>query len=88
MLHVLEGFPEIKTACIFGSRSQDRAKSGSDIDLAVSAPQLSFERFLTLRRMLNDALLHQVDVLHLEKVSNPRLKASILQTGQQIYPRL
>ena len=37
ILHVLEQFPEVKIAYVFGSAARDQLTSTSDIDVAVAA---------------------------------------------------
>ncbi len=85
--HVLREFTEVEKAWIFGSRTQGKARNGSDIDLAISAPQLEFHRYLALRQILNDRLLHQVDVVHLEKIKDRDLRSSVETTRIEIYER-
>ncbi len=51
---VFERYPEVKKVYLFGSRAKGNAKKGSDIDLFLVAPDMSFERYLSLYAELED----------------------------------
>lgn len=83
---IFRKFPEVKSAWIFGSRALARETKGSDIDLAIDAPKLSYEKFISLRRRLNDSLLQEVDLVHLNTLKNKDLGSEIQKNGRHIYP--
>lgn len=88
LARVFARYPEIERVLIFGSRAKGTFRDGSDIDLAVFAPEMSDERFNQLWVEL-DALpiLFKMDVLHWDRLSNTHLKQKILQEGRMFWKR-
>ncbi len=86
LAQVFAGYPEIARVLVFGSRAKGTFRDGSDIDLAVFAPEMSAERFTQMWMEL-DALpiIFKMDVLHWDSLSNARLKDKILHEGREFY---
>ncbi|AEJ20790.1 nucleotidyltransferase domain-containing protein [Gracilinema caldarium] len=80
-------FPEIKRACIFGSRAKGNYKPGSDIDIAVSGDTITFNTIAKLHSMLEDEgpMPYMIDVVDYDHLENQALKAHIDRVGQVIY---
>lgn len=71
---------------MFGSRAKNSWKPGSDIDLAVVAPEMSNSRFTQLWSDIDDLpLIFKVDCLHWDRLENLRLKEKILQEGVVVF---
>ena len=62
---VLEKFPNIEKAIIFGSRAKGNFKNGSDVDLALKGNQLKLEIVHEVSLLLNEEtnMPYQFDVL-------------------------
>jgi uncharacterized protein len=75
---VLELFPDIYIATIFGSASKGNHKPDSDIDVAVAGDKkLSVERKAQLYLALSNALKCDVDLIDLNQVSGTILKSAL-----------
>ena len=87
IMHVFRRYPNIKQVLIFGSRAKGTDKPGSDIDLAVIAPDMDDQEF---SRLLNELdaldLVFKLDVLHVDKLGQQNLKDSIMKHGQIFFP--
>lgn len=81
-------YPAIERVLIFGSRAKGNARPGSDIDLAVIAPEMSDAEFARLWNAIDDLpLVFKVDLLHWDRLANPRLKDKIPREGCLFYAR-
>ena len=83
----LQQFPEIQRAYIFGSRAKGTFKQGSDIDIAIAGPDITFTTLSKLHALLEDQghLPYFIDIVHYEDIKNPTLKEHIDRVGQLIY---
>lgn len=83
---VFARYPNIHTVYLFGSRAKGNFRDGSDIDLAVLAPEMKPEIFTQLWNEI-DALpiVFKVDCLHFEQLDNNVLKHKILDEGVVFY---
>lgn len=83
IVSALKQFPEIKKAFIFGSRAKGTYKNGSDIDIAILGPAVSFTTVSRLHAMLEDEgpLPYLIDIVDYEHTDNPALKAHIDRVG-------
>ncbi|HSO80445.1 MAG TPA: nucleotidyltransferase domain-containing protein [Chromatiaceae bacterium] len=81
-------YPAIERVLIFGSRAKGNARPGSDIDLAVIAPEITDAEFARLWNAIDDLpLVFKVDLLHWDRLANPRLKDKIPREGCLFYAR-
>ncbi len=81
-------YPAIERVLIFGSRAKGNARPGSDIDLAVIAPEMTDAEFARLWNAIDDLpLVFKVDLLHWDRLANPRLKDKIPRGGCLFYAR-
>ena len=75
---VLDGYPAIHYATLFGSVVKHRLTHESDIDLAIAADKpLETEDKLRLIGELNLCLTHPVDLVDLNRVSGPILQQAL-----------
>jgi predicted nucleotidyltransferase len=95
ILHVLEQFPEVKIAYVFGSAARGQLTSTSDIDVAVAAEtKLPLETRLAMAMQLSKALHRKVDLVDLQDVAGEILQQSLcqgiklLQKDAGVYARL
>ena len=79
--NVLNEFPEVKQAKIYGSRARGDYRKYSDIDLAIYG---DFKEEVTAEireRLYELETIYQFDVLHFEYVGNEKLKENIEKEG-------
>lgn len=75
---VLEDFPEIDLACLYGSSLHGRMRLSSDIDIGVASTEdLSFEKWLEIRTRLCRALKKEVDLVDLRQLEGRILLEAI-----------
>ena len=85
-IRVFERYPQIERVLIFGSRAKGSAKPGSDIDLAVLAPQMTDAVFAQLWNAIDDLpLVFKVDLIHWDRLANLELKDKIRREGCLFY---
>lgn len=84
---VFARYPMVRKAVMYGSRAAGSHRSYSDIDIAVMAPAMQDRDFSALWNELDDLpILFRLDVVHFERVSNPRLRQNIIAEGVVLYP--
>ena len=85
---VFRRFPEVERVLIYGSRARGDYQPYSDIDLAIVAPTMTPQRFAELWSALEDLpLIFRLDVVHWDRLGNPRLKEEIRRQGKILYQR-
>jgi predicted nucleotidyltransferase len=83
---VFARYPTVERVLLFGSRTTGFAKPGSDIDLAVIAPNMSQREFSALWNELEDLpLVYTLDILHWDQLTQETLKTKILKEGKVLY---
>lgn len=81
-------FPEVTSVRVFGSRVAGSARRASDIDLAVSAPEMSASAWSDLRTALDDApIIYDMDIVRVETLADEKLRTRIDSEGIEIYPK-
>jgi predicted nucleotidyltransferase len=86
IIDTLIQWPQIKTATLFGSRAMGTFREGSDIDIALDAPDMTHDDYLRLCTRLDDLLLPQkIDLVLLHEIDNNSLLDHIHRVGHQIY---
>ncbi|MEZ5935926.1 MAG: ribbon-helix-helix protein, CopG family [Alphaproteobacteria bacterium] len=87
VLQEVQRFPEVEKAYLFGSRAQGDAGTMSDVDIALSCPDIDRRRWDAIAEAVRDAeTLLDVDVIWLEEAPS-NLRYEILQTGKIVYER-
>lgn len=86
---VLEKFPPIEKAIIFGSRAKGNFKNGSDVDLALKGIDLNLEIIHEVSLLLNEdtKMPYQFDVLSYFDIKEPTLTEHIDRVGVLIFER-
>ena len=74
---------------IFWSRAMGTARHGSDIDLAISGPDVDEAKASDIWRELNERapIPYSVDVVVLDKLDHPELREHIATHGRELYRR-
>ena len=80
-------FPAVKHVIIYGSRARGDYKLGSDIDLAIDAPNMDSSTFSRLWNALDDLpIIYSMDIVHLQSLQNKPLRNAIQREGCIIWP--
>jgi predicted nucleotidyltransferase len=85
---VLAHFAEVDKAVLYGSRAKGNYRAGSDIDLTLYGPALSFDQLGAIANELDDLLLpYTIDLSIFEQLSHPELREHIERVGKVFYQR-
>jgi len=80
-------YPEINFILIFGSRALGDAEARSDIDISISAPSISLNKWLQIKKMAEEAnTLLWITVVNFE-YSPIELRKRNLKEGVIVYER-
>lgn len=84
---ILQSFPEIEEAVIFGSRAKGNFRKGSDVDMTLIGQNVSFDTAQKVAYYLNEETImpYRFDVLSFADISNPDLRDHIRRVGLTIY---
>jgi len=78
----------VRDVKVFGSRALGYPRRGSDLDLAIDAPEATPEQWQTLREELERApLVFDVDLIRLDKTISNSLVSKIISEGITLYHR-
>ena len=78
--------PLIHRAIVYGSRAKGNYRRGSDIDLALDAPEMDFPTFLALCTNADDLdLPWNMDICLLSHIDNPALREHIARVGKVLW---
>ena len=84
---VLERYPGVEQAVLYGSRAKGSYRTGSDIDLTLKG-NLDYPGLLRLECELDDLLLPwKMDLSLYEHLDNPALIEHIDRVGKLLYQR-
>ena len=85
---VLARFVEVDKAVLYGSRAIGNYRAGSDIDLTLHGPALSFDQLGQIANELDDLLLpYTIDLSIFAQLSHSDLREHIERIGQVLYER-
>lgn len=89
IVDVLQSFPDIEEAIVYGSRAMGNYKPGSDVDIALKG-NLSPETSSDIAAILNERLPlpYKFDVIAYSILSNKDLIKHIDHHGKTLYKRL
>jgi predicted nucleotidyltransferase len=86
LCNVFRRYKNIETVLIFGSRSKDSFRVGSDIDLAVIGKDIDYNLLLDIQCAIEDLdLLYRVDLLDYQKKKGTPIGNHIDRVGQVFY---
>ena len=85
VLREVQRYPEVEKAYLFGSRAQGDAEAMSDVDIALSCPDIDQRRWEAITEAVQDAET-LLDVVWLEEASSG-LRDEILRTEKVVYER-
>ncbi len=85
---VLQRFPEVREALLFGSRAKGVQKRGSDIDLALVGKGLTWRTLGRIEDALDDLLLpYRFSLVIYDDKTDPAVAAHIQRVGYPFYRR-
>ncbi|MGA8164408.1 MAG: nucleotidyltransferase domain-containing protein [Waddliaceae bacterium] len=88
IIEVLNQFPQVDSAILFGSRAMERDKKGSDIDLALKGNSLESITFQIAGKLNEESSLpYTFDILNYDSIANVDLQNHIDRVGKTIYKR-
>lgn len=89
IIRILQKFPGVEEAILFGSRAKGNFKKGSDVDLAIKGQGIDRGIVAALSILLNEesATPYFYDIVHCEEIAEPELLDHIQRVGKCIYTR-
>ena len=86
---VLQHYPAVENARLYGSRAKGTHRPGSDIDLTLCGSGLDFSLLTRIDNDLDDLLLpYQIDLSLMSSLTHPALLDHIGRVGVVLYERL
>ena len=86
MRRVLSQYPQIERALVYGSRAKGNYRSGSDIDLTLDGPALTYTDLTLIETALDDLTLPwKIDLSLLSHIDNPDLLDHIARVGKPLW---
>lgn len=88
IINILKSYPQIDEAIVFGSRTLNRHRKESDIDIALKGKEVE-SISASVAGQLNDEspLPYFFDIIDYNTIDNPALKDHIDRVGKQIYKK-
>lgn len=89
MQHLFSKIPETEKVILYGSRATGSFERGSDVDLAIAGKGVTQKQIAHVHFMLENEspTLLWFDVLHLDSLSNKKLRQQIEESGVVIYEK-
>lgn len=85
---VLEQYPEVEKAVLYGSRAKGTHRPGSDIDLTLCGSALNHTLLMRIDNDLDDLLLpYQMDLSLISSLTHPALLDHIHRVGMVLYAK-
>jgi uncharacterized protein len=85
---ILDQYPAVAKAVIYGSRAKGNYKPGSDIDMTLLGDALDHNTLSAITWALNDSdIPYTVDVSLFEEIDSPALREHIERVGVVFYER-
>lgn len=86
---VLERFPEVDKAVLYGSRAKGNYQPGSDIDLSLRGARLTPRMLADIADALDELLLpYSIDLSIFEQLDHAELREHIERVGVALYERV
>lgn len=85
---ILAHKPGLEQAILFGSRAKNTHRPGSDVDIALKGPELTFNDILTLSIALDELWLPiRFDLVLYDRIKEPALLKQIDQNGKVLLSK-
>ncbi len=84
---ILDRFPEVESAKVYGSRAVCSQKPGSDVDIALLGKDVSRNTVIQISALLNEESLlpYHFDITNYHTIKNSQLKEHIDRVGWLFY---
>ena len=88
LLELIRSHPQVQNVVLYGSRSLERYRAGSDIDICLEAPSMKLGELLELGAQLDDLLLPwQIDLQLRHLIAHEGLLAHVERASQLLWER-
>jgi len=89
IIRILQRYPVVEEAILFGSRAKGNFKKGSDVDIAIKGKGIDQEIVASISFLLNEETLlpYFFDIVHFEEISEKELREHVIRVGRSIYVR-
>lgn len=78
----------VERAIVYGSRAKGNYRNGSDIDITLEGPELTFMELTRIETALDDlSLPWEIDLSLISHIDNPDLLAHIARVGKDLWVR-
>ncbi len=86
---ILDRFPEVESAKVYGSRALGSQKPGSDVDIALLGKDVSRNTVIQISALLNEEspLPYHFDITNYHTIKNTQLKEHIDRVGFLLYEK-
>ena len=85
---VLQQYPQVLRATVYGSRAKGNFRPGSDLDLTLEGPELTFHDLTRISMLLDDLMLPwKIDLSLLSHIDNAALLSHIQRVGKPLWVR-
>jgi len=86
IIKVLEQFPAVETAILYGSRAKGTFKPSSDIDIVLKGDEMTLQTLSRIAIKLDDLLLpNKFDLSIYHHITNSELRDHITRIGKILY---
>lgn len=85
---VFSNYPAVRKAIVYGSRAKGNYRNGSDIDITLDGPDLTFTDLMRIETTLDDLMLPwSIDLCLLSHIDNPALLEHIARVGKPLWTK-
>lgn len=85
---VLRQNPRVEQAIVYGSRAKGNFRPGSDLDLTLVGPELTFTDLMRIETELDDLMLPwKIDLSLRSHIDDPELLSHIARVGKPLWVR-
>lgn len=89
IISAIKESPKVLEVILYGSRAKNTFRKGSDIDIAIKAPNLNFDEYLTICSKVEDLpVVYKFDITHYDKLSKESLIKAIDEEGIVLYNKM
>ena len=89
ILKILNQYPSVDKAIVFGSRAKGNYRNASDVDLVLKGNDLEHKTIISMSHELNETgtMPYHFDILNYHTITNKALREHIDRVGICIYSR-
>lgn len=89
IVNILQSYPKVIKATVFGSRAKGVFRTGSDVDIALFGEELDLPDIIHLSYLLNEEtpLPYKFDLLNFNQINEENLIEHINRVGKVIFER-